>query len=76
MANIEWRAFYFASLYVSSASARMEPDVAEGEDDAASVAGVRMDVCKRIDTVALIAEPPGHYAILAREDPLRIPALH
>jgi hypothetical protein len=79
MANIDWQAYYFASLYVSSPSARTEPNEADGEDDAASVAGVRMDVCKRDDPsafVAEIAEPPRHSAIMICDEVAKTPALH
>jgi hypothetical protein len=76
MANIEWQAYYFASLYASSPSARTEPREGEGEDDAASTAGARMDICKPLDTTAAIAETPGHCPILARRDVLKTAALH
>jgi hypothetical protein len=76
MARVEWQAYYFASLYVSSPSARTEPNEAEGEDDPASVAGFRMDLSKPDDMSARIAESPGHCAVLAPEELPKAPALH
>jgi hypothetical protein len=76
MARVEWQAYYYASLYVSSRSARTDPNQAEGQDNAASVTGFRTDLRKLDDMSARIAESPGHSPILAREDPPKAPGLH